>query len=39
MKFRLWERFSEACLEVSESIEVNGRRTFGYDDPIRYKRV
>ena len=39
MKSRLWERFSEACLEVSESIEVNGRRTFGYDDPIRYKRV
>ena len=39
MKFRLWERFSEACLEVSESIEVNGRRTFGYDAPIRYKRV
>ena len=25
-------------LEVSEIIEVNGRRTFGYDDPIVYKR-
>ena len=35
----LWERFSETCLEVSESMEVNGRRTFGYDAPIIYKRV
>lgn len=39
MTFRLWERFSEACLEVSESIEVNGKRTFGYDEPIIYKRI
>ena len=39
MIFRLWERFSEACLEVSESMEVNGKRTFGYDVPIIYKRV
>lgn len=39
MIFRLWERFSDVCLEVSESIEVNGKRTFGYDDPIIYKRV
>lgn len=39
MTFRLWERFSETCLEVSESMEVNGRRTFGYDAPIIYKRV
>ena len=39
MTFRLWERFSEACLEVSESMEVNGKRTFGYDVPIIYKRV
>ena len=38
MKFRLWERFSEECLEVSESMEINGKRTFGYDDPIIYKR-
>jgi len=30
------EQFS---LEVSEIIEVNGKRTFGYDDPIIYKRV
>lgn len=39
MTFRLWEKFSESCLEVSESMEVNGRRTFGYDVPIIYKRV
>lgn len=39
MTFKLWERFSPLCLEVSEIIEVNGKRTFGYDDPIIYKRV
>ena len=37
--FKLWERFSDACLEVSETMEVNGKRTFGYDDPIVYKRA
>ena len=30
---------SDSHLEVSESMEVNGKRTFGYDDPIIYKRV
>lgn len=39
MTFKLWERFSNTCLEVSEIIEVNGKRTFGYDEPIIYKRV
>lgn len=39
MTFRLWEKFSDTCLEVSEIMEVNGKRTFGYDDPIIYKRV
>lgn len=39
MKFKLWERFSEIGLEVSESMEVNGKRTFGYDVPILYKRA
>ena len=39
MTFKLWERFSDSCLEVSESMEVNGKRTFGYDEPIIYKRV
>lgn len=38
MKLKLWERFSDACLEVSESMEMNGKRTFGYDEPIIYKR-
>lgn len=38
VKFTLFERFSEDCLEVSETIEVNGKRTFGYDEPIIYKR-
>lgn len=38
MKFILFERFSSECLEVSETIEVNGKRTFGYDDAIIYKR-
>ena len=39
MTFKLWEKFSDSCLEVSESLEVNGKRTFGYDAPIIYKRV
>ena len=33
------EQNSDSCLEVSESIEVNGTRTLGYNDPIIYKRV
>ena len=37
--FKLWEKFSDSCLEVSESMEVNGKRTFGYDEPIIYKRI
>ena len=39
MIFCLWEKFSEECLEVSESMEVNGKKTFGYDEPIIYNRV
>lgn len=39
MTFKLWKKFSDSCLEVSESMEVNGKRTFGYDVPIIYKRV
>ena len=39
MTFKLWEKFSDSCLEVSEGMEVNGKRTFGYDEPIIYKRV
>lgn len=39
LKFTLFERFSKDYLEVSEIMEVNGKRTFGYDIPIVYKRV
>ena len=39
LKFTLFERFSSQCLEVSESMEVNGKKTFGYDEPILYKRA
>ena len=39
MRFQLFERFSKECLEVSETMEVNGKRTFGYDEPICYKQV
>ena len=39
MTFKLREKFYDSCLEVSESMEVNGKRTFGYDAPIIYKRV
>ena len=38
IRFNLAERFSEQALAVSESMEVNGKRTFGYDVPIVYKR-
>ena len=39
LKFTLFERFSEDVLEVSECMEMNGRRTFGYDQPILYRRA
>lgn len=39
VKFTLFERFSKEQLEVSESMEVNGKKSFGYDVPIIYKRV
>lgn len=39
LKFTLFERFSPDVLEVTESMEVNGKRTFGYDEPILYKRA
>lgn len=38
LKFKLNEEFSEEKLVVSETMEMNGKRTFGYDDPIIYKR-
>ena len=39
LKFTLWERFSSEGLEVSERMEMNGRPTFGYGEPILYKRL
>ena len=39
LKFTLAERLSPEVLEVSETMEMNGRRTFGYDRPILYRRT
>ena len=39
LKFKLFERFSSEMLEVSEIMEMDGKRTFGYDEPIIYKRI
>ena len=39
LKFTLYERFSREALEVTETMEVNGKRTFGYDVPIVYRRT
>ena len=38
LKFTLHERFSPEVLEVSETMEVQGKRTFGYDIPLLYRR-
>lgn len=38
LKFTLEERFNDEVLEVSEIFEVNGKRTFGYDLPLEYRR-
>ena len=39
LKFTLFERFYEDTLEVSETMEMNSKRTMGYDEPIIYKRI
>lgn len=39
LRFSLTETISPDVLSVSEIFEVNGRRTFGYDIPIEYRRV
>lgn len=39
LKFTLFEKFSKECLEVTESMDVNGKRMFGYDEPILYKKI
>lgn len=38
LKFKLWERFTPEVLVVAESMEMNGKRTFGYDQPLEYRR-
>lgn len=39
LTFTLFEKFSKQQLEVVEKMEVNGKKTFGYDEPIIYKRI
>lgn len=39
VKFTLFERFTEERLEVSEVMEVNGKKTLGFEEPIIYKRT
>lgn len=39
LKFTLWERFTPEVLLVSETMERDGRRTFGYDAPLEYRRA
>lgn len=38
LKFTLAQRIGPEGLEVSETMEMNGRRTFGWDRPILYRR-
>ena len=37
-KFTLAQRIGPEGLEMSETMEMNGRRTFGWDRPILYRR-
>lgn len=39
LKFILHESTGPLQLEVEERMEVNGKRTFGFDGPIIYKRM
>lgn len=39
LQFTLTEQVCPEVLSVSEIFEVNGRRTFGYDIPIEYRRI
>ncbi|MBE5961830.1 MAG: hypothetical protein E7256_10715 [Lachnospiraceae bacterium] len=38
LKFSLSEEIRSEVMLVSEIFEVNGKRTFGYDEPIEYRR-
>lgn len=39
LRFSLQERFCATQLEVSESMERDGKRIFGYDLPLVYRRI
>ena len=39
LSLRYLSVFQRECLEVSVTMEVNGKRTFGYDEPILYKEA
>ena len=39
LKFTLFERFYPDRLEVSETMEREGKRVFGYDVPLIYQRA
>lgn len=39
LRFTLQERFAPDCLTVSETMENNGRRVFGFDVPLLYRRA
>lgn len=39
LKFTLTESFSQEKLVVSEVMESNGKRTFGFEPPIEYRRI
>lgn len=39
LKFILHETTGADQLEVEEAMEMNGRKTFGFDGPIIYKRM
>lgn len=38
LRFTLEETFNEELLLVSETFEVNGKRTFGFDLPLEYRK-
>lgn len=39
LKFCLKEHFSENQLEVQESMYMNEKKTFGFNEPICYQRI
>ena len=39
LKFILRETTGPQQLEVEERMEMNGKKTFGFDGPILYRRM